>query len=647
MHKAGEPFPSEALLTGGPTVEKPRAELIDMASCTKADLKRVASKLTKSTYQNQRRFGAVLRNVIDGVSFADSGGRDDTAFRLCYYLARELPETDPESVATYFGPSIEIMQPTKLTVEKIASMVERQQEVVRQELEAAQDAKDQADKRNIWQAFAHQKEDRDWPYTEQELVDLADSMNTDRDGLRRMWVIQKGQTYWLLTPRGYVPYTQHELGNAARVALSPAKSDGVSLFAMKNNAIVLKTPSELVRDYGTVADGVHTHLEISHSQFDDRTGIFHEACRPVRHLEPLDELSQDFMAIDKWIRALGAHDTIKLKKWIYWCTTLRFPCVALFITGAPGAGKNLLASGLARLWGGIPTPLKNALSGFNSGIMDCPLLLADEEIPKDFKGNVRTEELREVIQASSRPLQRKYMADSTMHGAIRLIMAGNNEQMLQFKGQLSENDLLAISERILHINATKEATKVLQALGHGEVRRWVEQDLLARYAVTLQHIHQNDFEPEGRFLIKAGGDMVYRALAHGGIRFDLIQWLVSVLMAPRLAMTVPGIEKLIHVSKGCIYVHREAVEATWESYCKRKDMPKGNLISRELSNLGARTKIPGTTVNGYRIDLGHIKSWIEREGTCDYEKQFLPLIEEGIEFGKGVEAAPVANLHLN
>ncbi len=354
------------------------------------------------------------------------------------------------------------------------------------------------------------------------------------------------------------------------------------------------------------------------------------------------------MAIDTWIRALGQHDTMKLKKWIYWCTTLRLPCVALFITGAPGAGKNLLASGLAKLWGGIPTPLKDAMSNFNSSIMDCPLLLADEEVPKDFKGNVRTEELREIIQGSSRPLTRKYMPNSTMMGAIRLIMAGNNEQMLQFKGQLTENDLLAISERILHINATPDAAKVLANLGHQEVRRWVEQDLIARYALALQQIHRNDFQPEGRFLIKAGGDMVYRALAHGGIRFDLIQWLVSLIMAPKLAMTSPDIENLIRIEGGKIFVHRAAIEATWDLYCKKVDMPKGNLISRELSNLGKRTKIPGTSVNGYRIDLGHIKNWIDKEGTCDFEKQFMPIVNEGIDFTQGAAKRPSQpNLSLN
>ena len=637
-HKTGEAFPVEALFQGAPP-QTEAAPLPDAPLATKADLKRICAKLKKGKTTLQRRFGGILQNVLEGVPYAEAGGRDDTTYRLCYYIARELPDHDPASIARYFAQAIDAMAGTSLTVEEVAEKIERQQDNVRAQLDAAKEAQDAAQKRNIWQAFAWAAEDRDWPYTEQELQDMADNLRTTLPGLARMWVIQKNNTYWVLTPRGYLPFGKEEVGNAARVYLSPAATAGVSLFTVRGDSLDLKSPGQLVRDYGSVANEVHTHLELKGSRFEERSGVFHEAARPVRDdLEPLDRLSPEFLAIDQWIEALGRHDTMKLKKWLFWSTKLRYPCVSLFLTGAPGAGKNLLASGVARLWGAVPTALEKVFGNFNGAMLNCPLLFADEQLPKDHRGNVRTEELREIIQGTGRQLSRKYLPDATMHGAIRLIIAGNNEELLQFKGQLTENDLLAISERILHIEAPHSARAVLEKYRSQVVRRWVEEDLIARYVLALQDIHRNDFKPEGRFLIRAGGDMVYRTLAHSGTRFDLLEWLVKVLLNPAQAMTTQGIGRLISVSEGRVYVHRNAIEQTWDLYMRKGTLPDSARISRELRNLGQRAKLPGTTVNAYRIDPGHIQAWLEREGTCSVE-ELGEILEKGIDFGSAPGAS--------
>src|SRR5690606_19425682 len=96
-----------------------------------------------------------------------------------------------------------------------------------------------------------------------------------------------------------------------------------------------------------------------------------------------------------------------LEQGISWVTDLDQACMALYLDGVAGTGKSLLAKGLAQLWSDAPTTLDQAMGGFNDGLVSCPLVFADETLPKDSRGNTRTEDLREFVQADRRPLRRK------------------------------------------------------------------------------------------------------------------------------------------------------------------------------------------------------------------------------------------------
>lgn len=53
---------------------------------------------------------AAFELLARGLAFAEPGKRDDTIWRLCYYLAKELPNARPENIAHHFEQSVSAMR---------------------------------------------------------------------------------------------------------------------------------------------------------------------------------------------------------------------------------------------------------------------------------------------------------------------------------------------------------------------------------------------------------------------------------------------------------------------------------------------------------------------------------------------------------
>src|SRR5690606_32527461 len=125
----------------------------------------------------------------------------------------------------------------------------------------------------------------------------------------------------------------------------------------------------------------------------------------------------------------------KLIDWVASVMRLDRQSCAIYIDGAPGVGKNLLATGLARLWHtGGASELGRVLEGFNDVLTQCPLVFADEALPQ--RRGI-TAELRRLIGSTARNLNRKFLPVCNLDGAIRLIIAGNNDRLLDTGEDLS------------------------------------------------------------------------------------------------------------------------------------------------------------------------------------------------------------------
>ena len=124
--------------------------------------------------------------------------------------------------------------------------------------------------------------------------------------------------------------------------------------------------------------------------------------------------------VAQWLKLFGGDDHEKLQDWLATAPDLEQPTSALVAVGPPLVGKTLLAFALARLYkSDRPADLASVMADFNDGMLASPIVLADEELPKDYRGQAQTARLRQLIQARRHKLNRKFLSEATVRGALR------------------------------------------------------------------------------------------------------------------------------------------------------------------------------------------------------------------------------------
>lgn len=573
-------------------------------------LRRIADSLARS--RNKADLGRALRQVIKGDPFADKGARHNTTFRLVCEILDRYPLADAGSIAEHFATSLALMQPTHVTTDVILEMVRGKQAAPRS-----------GHTKQLIEAFAPTfgtgAMSRTTPYTEDELVAFCEQLEVPRDRLNRRWVVQHGQSYYLFCNGRYEHYTSFDVREAAARDLAPAITANVDLMHVTQRGARPKTGPELVQDYGVVATSVKIDYCAQFSRYDDTTRTMVEAPCPLRGTPEYDP------EIAHWLSLLAGPSIDRLNQWLAAVPLLDLPCAALYLEGKKGTGKSMLALGVAKLFtDNDPPRLEDALGHFNDDLLKCPVVFGDETAPVDSRGKLRTPEIREFIQARSRPLRRKYKANATLTGCIRLILAANNVNLLETSESLTQHDIEAIVERFFYLPVQEEAAAYLADLKQKDPEKtnlWVAGGGIARHCLWLS---QNVVVPRtSRFLVSGEASELTRSLQTGtGLRAAVCQWLVSYLTQPsRFSATAS--RSLIRVRAGRLYVNVMALADNWTLYIQTKsDPPSPTLIARALAGLSTAVTLrditePSKNVKFRLMDLSLLAEWAERVGSSD------------------------------
>lgn len=224
--------------------------------------------------------------------------------------------------------------------------------------------------------------------------------------------------------------------------------------------------------------------------------------------------------------------------------------------------NTLLAHGVARLWSDTPGDLEKAMSDFNDEIVRCPMLLADETLPRYWKGGSVTTKLRSMLSTHERTLTRKYLPPATLKGALRLIITANNEFLLSTKDTMSGQDLEAVAQRFLYIEAGEAAARLLEATPRETRRAWQEGGIAA-HALWLQA--NRVVEPGKRFWVQGDTTQMHRMLlVSSEWTGKVCDWLSRMLTNP-----VPFFQSnngLIRIGGGRLLVNEQAIIDGWSMY---------------------------------------------------------------------------------
>jgi len=608
----GEALDVDAILqTPITSLPEPVAELEPV---TLDELTAFSKRLSRKADEATAGLGDVLAKVCEGEVFAEVGARDNKIYLLSLQIAKRFPKGDPVMLASHFARSLELMTRADADcpqVDNVEYKIARAQKALRKQVLEKEQAGREALEKRIRTAFYGKRSE---PYTPEELESFDNPA----------WVVKKGGSSYFFVAGSYRgPYTYHDAQNASLTNLSPATH--INVWKMSKGEIVLKSITELVAEHGSVAETVELDLRAQVSRFDKDKGVLVEAPCPLRVQDAI--FHED---IDAWLGLMARDKKDELLKFLSKLTDLEKPCVALLLSGPKDTGKSLLAQGAARLWTTMgPTTLEEAFSSFNEGLARCPLCFADEVLPKDFRGVTKNGELREHIQATSRPYKRKYLPSCQLIGATRTIIAANNKDILRTQENLSSNDIKAIVDRYLHVPTYEEAAAFLNSI---DTRAWVDGDLIAQHCLWLRD--NLKWRPKGRFMVPIVDEELSRSMVvQSGPRSAICQWLCCYLKEPDAFHDDARGKMLVQVNKGRLCVNAQGLVRCWGIYVQNERCPSAGALTSALAalSLNGRAKLNdelGQPTNFRIVDVSNLVVWADETGYATTEQIYKALTED-------------------
>ena len=614
-----EVYPGEPAPVFTPNISRSRAEVLPPDDLSlKVALARVRKPEAK----------AIITKILEGQPLAAEGERDATLHKAVCILAFSSPAgTTPEAMLELLRPSVESMPGPEGPEHWMAAAEEKlTRALAAKEVKDADDAETKKALESRVRSVSTRAQ-----YTDDQLAAWAKEHGCDLEGFKRRWIIHKGNAYFVFVNGRYrSPIAECELALSLPRDLANAPVD---LTRIGTKGIVrLARPSEILEEHGTVARHLEASLALQKSFYDEGSQTFHEATCPVREdLAPVYHPE-----VDTWLTLLGGLEAAKLYDWVSCVTKLERQAAAIFLEGEAGAGKGLLAAGLARLWRDAgPTEFSSLVSGFNEAIAQCPLVICDEGFPKrrDYSIN---DELRRWIGASERTLTRKYMPPASLSGAIRLIICANNDRVLDGIEEMGEEDRTALAQRLIYVKVRAQAREYLESLPIEDRQDFMHRRI-AEFALWLRE--HRAVEPGARFIVEGKTSSLHDKLSvNNGLAPAVCEFLAARLMdwTPQLAKAQ---EAFMRVGNGDVWVTAAAFKdrQTWERLVPGSTYPDTSTLYRTLRNM-RRDQIRTLVKSGARPVFNVIKTellltWAQLNGVGDVDVLKARIDEPNPEMG--------------
>ena len=169
--------------------------------------------------------------------------------------------------------------------------------------------------------------------------------------------------------------------------------------------------------------------------------------------------------VQEWLEALAGREEDGLPRLLEYLAAFprtELPLAALWVYGPPDAGKNLLAGGLARLFGMSAPASQLSHNGFDGHLTLNPIVHFDEAVTADRGyGATLSEMLRRSVGHLQKNLNKKGATNYSADLRLRLIFTSNHTtnmlQVIQKEGTSLE-DRKAISERFVVLHAKPGAS---------------------------------------------------------------------------------------------------------------------------------------------------------------------------------------------
>lgn len=571
---------------------------------SKESIADVARGLRRSTNDEKRTVGRALLAMSSGERIAEPQEATLLVPKALDELARHYPREVPERLLTLVQSSLEIQRQTSNSYEILSDKqalerIKHVQDVTKKKQEDRATKKADRSKMLLAQAFGGEREA---PYSAKEYKEW-----TERGFESNQWIVQHSKSFYFFVGGSYKgPFSKETAQNFAHMLLAPA-ADRVETTTIrhKDGAVLRKPLDELVQEYGSFAMKAELVMGAERSYYNMRTQeIFQNGTLPDSSILP-----RFHPEVDTWLRHLALGKYELLKQWLAASTYLDRPLVALALATKRASGKNLLALGLAKLWGHQPVSLHEYRS---EALEMCPVVWCDERVPARMEKSFGAF-IKRIVSEEYREVKRPYVDVYRLTGYVRLLFTANSmDDMHLFKEDMGADSLEALRERLLYIDTTQDprandASTYLKSIGLKH-REFVEKNLIAEHVLWLRENLELNFN--NRFIVVDKHDAKTEALSVVGqaTTSRLYDWITIALTTTRV------VNKALLVKDSKIYINGPLMHSNWDQMDNSGTFLSLNEISRNLAKIAPERKL--ITINGrrtqYRIlDEDMYLTWLE------------------------------------
>jgi hypothetical protein len=451
-------------------------------------LEQFARTLRRRKREDLQELGHKMLKGLRGEVFESPGSRDTTVFKMAKEIAIRFPDGDAGRIADLFEAALLAMEeeePGSPTAENFKEKLERAQA---EELAAREASKrEKAKKAQQEESKVSRLEESNELVTEDVLREhLRETGQTiDHDEFKLILSFQG--SYYFFTTSGYVgPFKMVDFMPACRRYLEEkARPVGFRMEYVTQTDEGLprvrpKTREDLMKDYGTVVKEIRYNYG-GKSYLDYAEDVLH-----VSYISESPIKATFVLEVDAWIEKAFGEDADVIRDWLSQVPNLNRSLAALCMVGPPDVGKSAFATGVARIWKTTPVPMSVAMGDFNADLLRTPVVLADEDLPRDFKGRVRTEALRSIISSGTHSVNRKGLPRVDLDGHLRCMVAINNIEKFSFgNAKHSDNDVEAIQKRFVIADMRDRSASELF-----NYKRFVEENGIAKHTLWLSENRQ-------------------------------------------------------------------------------------------------------------------------------------------------------------
>jgi hypothetical protein len=544
---------------------------------TEQDLRRILPKHPERVGNEFVRLGwMTLQNLCERRPYAENGKRDNAMFALANLLATQFPYATPQALTDIFRFQIDTTYSDEPNSHYLEKKIERAQTQLKDQLSS----EDPIRMAQIGRSGPYTAEEIEQYLTELKLASIEHFVH-------QLIVEHKGDLYVFYNGDYVFAGSKDTAENYILQRLTLCTNlPNVSLREIGAKGVVDKTLKKLCKDYGTAVRTVVPSFEVQTSYVDHaKETLIHAICPRRKDLKPVYHAE-----VAAWLAGIEPHE--KLLDYLATLPKLERPTCALFMHGGRHTGKSLLASGAAIIWGDSPTELASMGVNFNGDITSNPVVFADETLPEEYKRD--TGLLRRMITAHSVKLRRKYMQESNLQGATRIMIAKNNLDLFTGNEEsLTSEDIDAIAERILYV-------RMGGALRSGNPHQ------VAEHILWLEQTRAPNVVSQDRLWVSGQDSPLHKALRVTSRQRSLVcQWLMEFIQNPT---QVGDSKRFFRMDEMGLQIAPGLIYERWDSYCAKERPPIRRDVCRVIEEIGIKRG------NLYQIRLADLEQYGSTHG---------------------------------